>query len=100
MATCDKYRIDKSNSLSRSIHATVSVQFKCGEYVIEYCDTYTYLGLWFTEHCNMKKTVNELTKSASRELSALYLKSVNAGGFTFSGTDTISWWWCVEYIGV
>jgi hypothetical protein len=32
----------------------------------------------------MKKTVKELTKSASRALSALYVKSVNAGGFTFS----------------
>jgi hypothetical protein len=59
----------------------------------------------------MNKTVIELTKSASRALSALYVKSVNAGDFTFSvfkrlneslhgGTDIILWCWCVEYIGV
>jgi hypothetical protein len=32
----------------------------------------------------MRKTVKELTKSASRALSALYVKSANAGGFTFN----------------
>jgi hypothetical protein len=51
--------------------------------VIEYCDAYKYLGLWLSEHCSMKKAVKELTMSASRALSALYIKYVNAGGFTF-----------------
>jgi hypothetical protein len=87
---CSKWRLVVNTEKTKVIHfrgpstPRSGCQFKCGEYAIEYCDTYKYLGLWFNEHCNMKKTVKELTKSASRALSALYVKSVNAGGFTFS----------------
>lgn len=61
-----------------------TVDFKCGEKDIEYVPSYKYLGLWFNEHLNMKKTVTELAKSASRALSALYTKCLCTGGMTLN----------------
>ena len=46
------------------------------------CVCYKYLGLWLHEHLNLNKTVSELSKSASRAVSALYTKCLRAGGTT------------------
>ena len=54
-------------------------EFKYGDKNIEYTSSYKYLGLWLQEHLNLNKTVSELSKSASRALSALYTK---CGGMT------------------
>ena len=59
-------------------------EFHCGELDIHYVSSYKYLGLWLNEHLNMNKTVKELAKSASRALSALYTKSLRAGGMTLN----------------
>ena len=41
------------------------------------------IGLWFHEHLDMKFAINELAKSASSALSALYTKFLHVGGMTY-----------------
>lgn len=48
--------------------------FLCGNQILEYSDSYRYLGLWMNEHLDMQKTVKELSKSASRALGVLCTK--------------------------
>ena len=57
--------------------------FAYGPSDIMFVDFYRYLGLWLNEHLNLKQTVKELTKSASRALSALYTHFITSGGFSF-----------------
>ena len=86
---CIKWRLLINQEKTKIIHfRPVSVQitqfdFKCGELALEKESTYKYLGLWFHEHLDMKFAVNELTKSASRALSALYTKFLNVGGMDY-----------------
>ena len=87
-AWCNKWRLIVNKDKTRIVHfRTPSVErcntvFKCGENIIEYKQSYKYLGLWLNEHLNMTKTVSEITKSASRALSAMYTKCLRAGGMT------------------
>ena len=87
---CKKWRLTVNPEKSKVIHFRTSAvpqstfTFKCGAKEIEYVSSYKYLGLWFNEHLDMTKTVKELSKSASRALSALYLKSLRAGGMTLN----------------
>ena len=86
---CIKWRLLINQEITKIIHfRPVAAQkahfdFKCGELVIEKASTYKYLGLWFHEHWDMKLAVNELTKSASRALSALYAKFLTVGGMDY-----------------
>ena len=87
-AWCNKWRLIVNKDKTRIVHfRTASVErcnivFKCGENEIEYEKSYKYLGIWLNEHLNMKKTVSEITKSASRALSAMYTKCLRSGGMT------------------
>ena len=80
---CAKWRLLINQEKTKIVHfRPVSIQetqynFVCGELALEKTSTYKYLGLWFHEHLDMKFAVNELTKSASRALSALYTKFLN-----------------------
>ena len=58
-------------------------EFTCGNKNLE-INSYKYIGMWFQEHLDMKFTVSELAKSASRALSALYTKFLNVGGMDYS----------------
>ena len=85
---CKKWKLTVNQEKTKVIHfRTASVnrstfEFKCGNKDIEYTSSYKYLGLWLHEHLNINKSVSELSKSASRALSALYTKSLKAGGMT------------------
>ena len=68
----------RPNSMGRC-----KVNFTCGDHTLDVTDTYKYLGLWFHEHLDMKFAINELAKSASRALSALYTKFLHVGGMTY-----------------
>ena len=85
---CQKWRLTVNPEKSKVIHFRTSTvpqsTFKCGEKEIEYLSSYKYLGLWSNEHLDMTKTVKELAKSARRALSALYSKSLRAGGMTLN----------------
>ena len=58
-------------------------KFIYGDLNLDLSDTYKYSGLWFQEHLDMKWAINELAKSASRALSALYTKFLHVGGMTY-----------------
>lgn len=47
-------------------------KFKCGDIDLDFADSYKYLGIWLHEHLDMKKTINELSKAASRALGVIY----------------------------
>ena len=85
---CRKWKLTVNQEKTKVIHfRTASVNrstfdFKCGDKDIEYTSSYKYIGLWLHEHLNLNKTVSELSKSASRALSALYTKCLRAGGMT------------------
>ena len=57
-------------------------EFKCGQLLVGYENTYRSLGLHINEFMDYKYTVHEITKSASRALSALYSKFISCGGMT------------------
>ena len=86
---CNKWRLTVNPDKTRIIHfrnpsiPRCDFNFTCGENPVCYTDTYKYLGIWVNEHLNMSMTVTELAKSASRALSALYTKTLNAGGMTY-----------------
>ena len=85
---CRKWKLTVNQEKTKVIHFRTSsvnrstFEFKCGVKDIEYTSSYKYLGLWLHEHLNLNKSVSELAKSASRALSALYTKSLKAGGMT------------------
>ena len=87
---CKKWKMIVNPEKSKVIQfRTTSVpqsnfEFHCCELNIHYISSYKYFGLWLNEHLNMNKTVKELTKSVSRALSALYTKSLRAGGRTLN----------------
>jgi len=56
--------------------------FRCTDYVIDYCDSHKYLGVWMDEHLTFNKNAKELAKSASRALGSLMSKVVATGGMT------------------
>ena len=86
---CCKWRITVNENKTKVLHFRnrninrSNVIFKCGEKVIDYESDYKYLGFWFNDHLDMKKCVKEIAKSASRALSALYMKFLNTGGMSF-----------------
>ena len=58
--------------------------FKCGDKLIEYETLYKYLGFWFNETLDMKKSIKEISKAASRAHGAVYMKFISFGGMTFN----------------
>ncbi|CAC5406288.1 unnamed protein product [Mytilus coruscus] len=57
--------------------------FKCGDMPISFDNAYRYLGLHINEFMEHKYTIREITKSASRALSAVYTKFLSCGGMSF-----------------
>ncbi|CAC5363807.1 unnamed protein product [Mytilus coruscus] len=57
--------------------------FKCGDMSISFDNAYRYLGLHINEFMEHKSTIREITKSASRALSAVYTKFLTCGGMSF-----------------
>ena len=86
---CTKWRLTINKGKTKIVHfRPVAIQctqfnFKCCDLVLDLTDTYKYLGLLFHEHLDMKFAINELAKSASRALSALYTKLLNIGGMDY-----------------
>ena len=48
--------------------------FKCGNQKIDVDSSYKYLGFWMNEFLDMKFSIREIAKSASRALGAIYSK--------------------------
>ena len=92
---CHKWRLLINQDKTKVIHFRPSgkdrsnFEFKCGNKILEITTSYKYLGMWFQEHLGMKFTVNELAKSASRALSALYTKFLNVGGMNYGVWPTL-----------
>ena len=87
---CGKWRLVVNESKTKVVHfcnrtkSQCDVLFTCGNKSVEYSDCYKYLGFWFNEFLDMEKSINEVTKSASRALGAIYIKYQSAGGMTYS----------------
>ena len=87
---CKKWRLTVNRDKTKIVHfrpqATprANFRFTCGDIELDYETKYRYLGLWLDEHLNFKHSVNELCKSASRALGALYSKFIYAGGMTYN----------------
>ena len=75
--------------------------FTCGDLHLDLTGHYKYL-VWFHENLDMEFAINELAKSASRELSALYTKFVHAGGMSYDVFCKLLLWfffmsWCLKF---
>lgn len=55
-------------------------EFKCGDELIDFNNSYRYLGLHFNEFVDFEYMVRGVSNSASRALSALYTR---CGGMTY-----------------
>lgn len=75
---CTKWRLLFNKDKTKIVHfrrlgAKKSIyKFKCGDIDLDFADSYKYLGIWLHEHLDMKKTINELSKAASRALGVIY----------------------------
>ena len=58
--------------------------FKCGEYDIDVCDKYIYLGLTLDEFLDFNVTASFVSKSASRALGLLIAKFKAVGGMPYN----------------
>ena len=86
---CRKWRLVINRDKTKVMHFRPNsmekcrANFTCGDLHLDLTDHYKYLGLWFHENLDMKFAMNELAKSASRALSALYTKFLHAGGMSY-----------------
>ena len=87
---CSKWRLTINKDKTKIIHfRPAAIQctqyiFKYGDLALELTDAYKYLGLWVNKHLDLKFAINELAKSASRALSALYTKFLCVGGMDYN----------------
>ncbi|MCG8045103.1 MAG: reverse transcriptase family protein, partial [Candidatus Thiodiazotropha endolucinida] len=86
---CRRWRLAVNESKTKVVHfrnrnkPQCDFLFSCGNKSVEYSDCYKYLGFWLNEFLDMDKSINEVTKSASRALGAVYMKYQSAGGMTY-----------------
>ncbi len=85
---CNKWRLTVNEAKSNVVHfrppslQVSNVVFTCAGKTIATHKSYKYLGLWLNEHLDMKFTVKQTTKAASRALGAVYTKFISGGGMT------------------
>ena len=65
----------RPDSLQRSEYI-----FKCGESVVQYANSYLYLGITLTEHLDFSTTAKFVAKSTNRAFGLLIAKYKNRGG--------------------
>ena len=86
----NKWRITINEKKTKVIHFRPTTKprsdyaFKCGDKLIEYERLYKYLGFWFNETLDMKKSIKEISKAASRALGAVYMKFISSGGMAYN----------------
>ena len=86
---CQKWRMSLNVEKTKILHfrnkniERSTFNFRCGGVKIDFDKVYRYLGLTFNEYMDYKYTVRELTKSASRALSAIYTKFISCGGMSY-----------------
>ena len=86
---CAKWRIMVHESKIKVLHfrpkskCATDVTFKCGVKNVEVGTSYKYLGFWFNGHLDMRFSIREIAKSASRALGAIYSKILCAGCLRF-----------------
>ena len=87
---CRKWRITVNETKTKVLHfrpkAKIATDyiFKCGNQKIDVDSSYKYLGFWMNEFLDMKFSIREIAKSASRALGAIYSKLLCAGGMNIS----------------
>ena len=85
---CDKWRITINESKTKVLHfrtksrSITMFHFKCGDKTVEVDSSYKYLGFWMKEFLDMKLSIKEIGKSASRALSAIYSNFLCVGGMS------------------
>ena len=55
-----------------------------GDMKVDVDSSYKYLGFWVNEYLDMKFSIREIAKSASRVLGAIYPNFLCAGGMNIS----------------
>ena len=87
---CRKWRITVYEPKTKDLHFSPKAKiatdyiFKCGNQKIDVDSSYKYLGFWMNEFLDMKFSIREIVKSASRALGAIYSKCLCAGGMNIS----------------
>ena len=87
---CRKWRITVNETKTKVLHfrpkarIATDIIFKCGNQKIDVDSSYKYLGFWMNEFLDMKFSIREIAKSASRALGAIYSKFLCAGGMNIS----------------
>ena len=87
---CSKWHIVVNETKTKVLHFrpkaknATDYNFKCGDKKVDIDSSYTYLGFWMNGFLDMKYSVREIAKSASRALDLMYSKFLCAGGMSIS----------------
>ena len=87
---CCKWRIIVNETKTKVLHfrpkakSATDYIFNCGDKKVDVDSSYKYLGFWMNEYLDMKFSIREIAKSASRALGAVYSKFLCAGGMNIS----------------
>ena len=63
--------------------ARSSFPFACNSTIIDYCNEYKYLGIWFNEYLDCKQTLEHTARSARKALAGVCACSKEFGGFLY-----------------
>ena len=86
-AWCSKWRLEVNLLKTNIMHVRKNQKlrskfvFHFENRVVEYCDSYKYLGVTLNENLNFEKTTEILCESAGRALGGLVTKMIKNGGF-------------------
>ena len=60
-----------------------SFPFACNGTIIDYCNEYKYLGIWFNEYLDCKQTLEHTARSTRKTLAGVCAHSKEFGGFLY-----------------
>ena len=86
---CNKNRLAMNVNKTKVLHirpkrrARSSFPFACNSIIIDYCNEYKYLGIWFNEYLDCKQTLEHTARSARKALAGVCVCSKEFGGFLY-----------------
>ena len=86
---CDKNHLAMNINKTKVLHirpkrrARSFFSFACNSTIIDYCNEYKYLGIWFNEFLDCKQTLEHTARSSRKALAGVCARSKEFGVFLY-----------------